>query len=104
MIDIYIFYGADKTDPETHPTRKANTGDGNAVISKFKTLVPKLYTPEQLKEFRIHYVNDAKRQSIIIGGRNYTTLNHGIEFVTLNDLLQIANTIIVDRYYDKNNH
>lgn len=93
MIDIYIFYAASKK--HNHPTQKYFCNDANAIVSKFKILLPKMYPPNLLNGVKIHYVNDAKRQSIKLGGNTYYTLNHGSDFNSINDLINIFNQIIL---------
>ena len=93
LIDIYIFYAASKE--HNHPTQKYFCNDANAIVSKFKILLSKMYSPSQLKEVKVHFVNDAKRQSIKLGGNRYYTLNHGADFNSINDLINIFNQIIL---------
>lgn len=93
MIDIYIFYTASKE--YNHPTQKYYYNDPNAVVSKFKILLPKMYSPTQLTKVKIHYVNDAKRQSIKLGGNNYYLLYHGADFKSIGDLISCVSEIIL---------
>jgi len=100
LIDIFIFYSASKE--WNHPTQKFYQNDGNAIVSKFKNLVPKIYPQEELKKYKIHYVNDGKRQSITFGKNKYVFLYHTREFQTFYDLLNIMNKIIIGGYYETN--